>query len=179
MPDDASLGREEIETSGELERTVECTDALVQTAIGRLSRRYPEQAIGGATLEDLRQMRPQLEGAMAALSHFHRPPSSSVDASVDRLPLPQFLTKVKWQWSSWNVNGLFPNGSNSLVRRSHMARRQMHHSINGGFGSVNTKSKTRCPRSKPIGSLRPPGPQTSKESSSRPSPSGWSTYVFI
>src|SRR5215208_150972 len=116
MPDDASLGREEIETSGELERTVECTDALVQTAIGRLSRRYPEQAIGGATLEDLRQMRPQLEGAMAALSHFHRPPSSSVDSSVDRLPLPQFLTKVKWQWSSWNVNGLFPNGSKCLVR---------------------------------------------------------------
>jgi hypothetical protein len=40
----------------------------VQTAIRHLSRRYPEQAIGGAALEEMQQMRPHLEGALAALA---------------------------------------------------------------------------------------------------------------
>jgi hypothetical protein len=72
MLDDTSLGREDSEPSSELERRVERTDALVQTAIGRLSRHYPEQAIGGAALEDLQQMSPHLEGALAALAQIEQ-----------------------------------------------------------------------------------------------------------
>lgn len=72
MPDDNSVEREASELpsvlSSELERRVERMDALVQTVIGRLSRSYPEHAIGGAALEDLQQMRSQLEGALAALA---------------------------------------------------------------------------------------------------------------
>jgi hypothetical protein len=67
MPDDNSVGREDGELSSELERRVERTDILVQTALERISRGYPEQAIGGAALEDLQQMRPHLEEALAAL----------------------------------------------------------------------------------------------------------------
>ena len=67
MLDDNSVGREDGEPSSELQRRVERTDALVQTAIEHLSRGYPEQAIGGAALEDLQQMRPHLEEALAAL----------------------------------------------------------------------------------------------------------------
>jgi len=40
----------------------------MQTTIGRLSRSYPEQDIGGATLGDLQQMKPHLREALAALS---------------------------------------------------------------------------------------------------------------
>jgi hypothetical protein len=68
VPDDNSVGREDGEPSSELERRVERTDALVQTAIGRLSRGYPEQAIGEEALEDLQQMSPHLEEALAALA---------------------------------------------------------------------------------------------------------------
>jgi hypothetical protein len=72
MPDDNSVGREEgkpsSEPSSDLERRVERTHALVQTAIRHLSRRYPEQAIGGAALEEMQQIRPHLEGALAALA---------------------------------------------------------------------------------------------------------------
>jgi hypothetical protein len=68
MTDDASFGRDNIETSSELEHRVERTDALVQTAVGRLSRRYPEHALGGAALENLQQIRPHLVVALAALS---------------------------------------------------------------------------------------------------------------
>ena len=68
MQDDNSVGREDGEPSSELERRVERTDVLVQTAIEHLTRRYPEHAIGGAALKDLRKMRPHLEGALAALA---------------------------------------------------------------------------------------------------------------
>jgi hypothetical protein len=68
MADNSPVGREEGEPSGELECRVERTYVLVQTAIGRLSRGYQEQALGAAALEDLRQMRPHLEGALAALA---------------------------------------------------------------------------------------------------------------
>ena len=49
-------------------RDIERAYALVSPAIGRLSRCYPEQAIGGAAPKDLRRMRPHLEGALAALA---------------------------------------------------------------------------------------------------------------
>ena len=52
----------------DIERTLERTDALVQTALGRLSRSYPEQAVSEAALEDLRYVRPHLQVALAALS---------------------------------------------------------------------------------------------------------------
>ena len=57
-----------IEPSSNLEGTIARTDALVQTTIGRLSRSYPEQDIGGAALGDLQQMKPHLQQALAALS---------------------------------------------------------------------------------------------------------------
>ena len=72
MAGDSSVGREESEPSGELERRVERTHALVQTAIGRLSRGYQEQVLGAAALEDLQQMRPHLEGALAALAQIEK-----------------------------------------------------------------------------------------------------------
>jgi hypothetical protein len=40
----------------------------MQTTIGRVSRSYTEQDIGGATLGDLQQMRPHLQEALAALA---------------------------------------------------------------------------------------------------------------
>jgi hypothetical protein len=67
MADDNSVGQEDGEPSSELERRIERTDALVQTALERISRGYPEQSIGGAAIEDLQQLRPHLEGALAAL----------------------------------------------------------------------------------------------------------------
>jgi hypothetical protein len=67
VPDDNSVGREDGEPSSELECRIERTDILVQTAIGHLSRGYPEQAIAGAALEDLQQIRPHLEEALRAL----------------------------------------------------------------------------------------------------------------
>jgi hypothetical protein len=72
VPNDSPVGRQEgkqsSELSSELERSVEGTYALVAELIGRLLRRYPEQAIGGVALEDLQQMRPHLQGALATLS---------------------------------------------------------------------------------------------------------------
>ena len=57
-----------IQPSSNLEGTIACTDALVQTTIGRLWRSYPEQDIGGAALGDLQQIRPHLQEALATLS---------------------------------------------------------------------------------------------------------------
>jgi hypothetical protein len=71
MADDSPVGREDGEPSGVLECRIERTYALVQTAIVRLSRGsrgYQEQVLGAAALEDLQQMRPHLEGALAALA---------------------------------------------------------------------------------------------------------------
>lgn len=50
------------------ERDVDRANALVYEAVGRLSRDYPEHAISGAASEDLRRIRPQLEGALTALA---------------------------------------------------------------------------------------------------------------
>src|SRR5215218_3607844 len=65
---EGSAGGEHGEPASELERSVEHAEALVQAAVGRLSRSHPEPAIDGTASEVLRRMRPHLRGALAALS---------------------------------------------------------------------------------------------------------------
>ena len=57
---------------GWFEREVEQADALVQETIERLSRHHPEHTNNGAALEDLQRLRPQFEGALAALTEIER-----------------------------------------------------------------------------------------------------------
>ena len=68
MPNESPVGRQEGALSSSLDSSVEGTYALVPELIGRLLRRYPEQAIGGVALQDLQQMRPHLQRALATLS---------------------------------------------------------------------------------------------------------------
>lgn len=53
---------------GRFEHEVDRADALVQEAIERLARHYPEHATCEAALEDLHRLRPHFEGALAALT---------------------------------------------------------------------------------------------------------------
>ena len=68
LPGGKALRREEAETAGELERSVERAEALLLTAIGSLSRERIDHAISGAASEVLRELSPHIEGALASLA---------------------------------------------------------------------------------------------------------------
>ena len=57
---------------GQFEHKVDRAEALVQEAIERLSRHYPEHATCKAALEDLQRLMPHFEGALSALTEIER-----------------------------------------------------------------------------------------------------------
>jgi hypothetical protein len=57
---------------GRLEYEVDQASTLVRESISRLSQHRHEHTIGGAASEDLRRMRPEFEGALAALADIER-----------------------------------------------------------------------------------------------------------
>jgi hypothetical protein len=65
-------GRSPAMPLGQFEHEVDRADVLVQEAIERLSRRYPDNATCKAALEDLHRLRPHFEGALSALTEIER-----------------------------------------------------------------------------------------------------------
>jgi hypothetical protein len=57
---------------GRFEDEVDRAGALVCEAIGRLTRHYPEHAIRGAASDDLRRMKSDFLGALAALAEIEQ-----------------------------------------------------------------------------------------------------------
>jgi hypothetical protein len=95
MLDDTSVGREDNDTTSELERRVERTEALVQAVIALVSRVYQEQVLSAAALEDLQQMRPHLEGALAALAQIEQR-RKLTDKELSYRRAFKMLTESRW-----------------------------------------------------------------------------------
>lgn len=66
MPSDQSP-RRRINAPNEPEQTVQETDALLQETVERLSRRCPPHLVGEAARDDLQDLKPRLQEALASL----------------------------------------------------------------------------------------------------------------
>jgi hypothetical protein len=64
--------RRTVESHSKPEHRVEQTDALLQYTVEHLIRRCPAHLVGVAAREDLLELRPHLQGALAALEDIER-----------------------------------------------------------------------------------------------------------
>jgi hypothetical protein len=64
--------RTTLESPSKPEHRVEQTDALIRDTVEHLTRRCPAHLVGAAAREDLLELKPHLEDALAALADIER-----------------------------------------------------------------------------------------------------------
>jgi hypothetical protein len=77
-----------------LDQTVQETEELIQQAVERLSRRYPPHLVGEAARDDLLDLRPHLQAALAALDSIEQRRDLTAEELTLRRAFRMLLTET-------------------------------------------------------------------------------------
>jgi hypothetical protein len=94
IPSHHSIHRSGNQDRRGLDQTVQETDELIQQAVERLSRGYPPHLVGEAARDDLLDLRPHLQAALAALESIEQRRDLTAEELTLRRAFKMLLTET-------------------------------------------------------------------------------------